>query len=118
VSAFGSGYSRSIKPDLLYSGGRQSYTSPVTKTSPQKLELGTPYRNQLGNKFASPSTRVGDLSATVYGCGTSNATALMSRNASICYETLKQILDEHAAGQDLRRYEAPLLKAMLAHSCS
>jgi hypothetical protein len=118
ISAFGSGYSRSIKPDLLYSGGRQCYPLPVITTSPQRIELRTQYRISPGNKFASPSTRVGDLDATVYGCGTSNATALMSRNAGICYDTLEQIFDEYAVGQEVRKYEVPLLKAMLVHGCS
>jgi hypothetical protein len=118
VSAFGSGYFRSIKPEILYSGGRQCYPLPVTTAPPQKLELKTQYRISPGNKFASPSPRAGDLNATVYGCGTSNATALMSRNAGICYETLKQIFDENAAEQNVRKYETPLLKAMLVHSCS
>jgi hypothetical protein len=118
VSAFGSGYSRSIKPDLLYSGGRQCYPLPVTTTSPQKIELRTQYRISPGNKFASPSTRAGDLNATVYGCGTSNATALMSHNAGICYETLEQIFDEYAAEQNTQMYETTLLKAMLVHGCS
>jgi hypothetical protein len=118
ISAFGSGYSRSIKPDILYSGGRQSYQIPIIATSPQKIELRTQYRKNPGNKFASPSTLAGDLNATVYGCGTSNATALMSRNASICYETLEQIFDEYAVEQDVRKYETPLLKAMLVHGCS
>ncbi|WP_150116043.1 S8 family peptidase [Desulfovibrio fairfieldensis] len=118
VSAFGSGYSRSIKPDLLYSGGRQCYPRPMTTVPPQKLELRASYKIQPGNKFASPSTLVGELNATVYGCGTSNAAALMSRNASICYDTLEQIFDDQTIAQDMRKYEAPLLKAMLVHGCS
>lgn len=118
VSAFGSGYSRSIKPEMLYSCGRQCYPSPISSLPPQKLELRTQYRVSPGNKFASPSTRAGDLNATVYGCGTSNATALMSRNAGVCYETLEEIFEEHASGEDVRKYEAPLLKAMLVHGCT
>lgn len=118
VSAFGSGYSRSIKPDILYSGGRQSYALPATSTPPQAINLKYPYRKNPGVKFASPSPNPGDLNATVYGCGTSNATALMSRNAGICYETLEQIFDEYAVSQDMRKYEPSLLKAMLVHGCS
>lgn len=118
VSAFGSGYSRSIKPDVLYSGGRQTYALPAISTSPQTVNLKNSYRKNPGNKFATPSPNPGDLAATVYGCGTSNSTALMSRNAGICYETLEQIFDEHAVGQDMRKYEPSLLKAMLVHGCS
>lgn len=118
VSAFGSGYSRSIKPDVLCSGGRQTYKLPMVVKSPQRIEIGAAYRRNPGNKFATPSTVAGELNATVYGCGTSNATALMSRNAGICYETLEQIFDEYTVEQDIRKYEPALLKAMLVHGCS
>ncbi|MDR1164528.1 MAG: S8 family peptidase [Deltaproteobacteria bacterium] len=119
VSAFGSGYLRSIKPDLLYSGGKQCYQLPINANSSLKmLELRTQNMKPPGNKFASPSINAGVLDATAYGCGTSNATALMSRNANICYETLKQIFDERAPEQDFQKFAAPLLKAMLVHGCS
>lgn len=52
------------------------------------------------------------------GVAPSNATALMSRNAGICYETLEQIFDEYTVEQDIRKYEPALLKAMLVHGCS
>lgn len=70
VSAFGSGYSRSIKPDVLCSGGRQTYKLPMVVKSPQRIEIGAAYRRNPGNKFATPSTVAGELNATVYGCGT------------------------------------------------
>lgn len=56
--------------------------------------------------------------APSYGCGTSNATALISRAAGICYDSLQQIFNEQAAEVDPRAYEVPLLKAMLVHGCS
>ena len=51
-------------------------------------------------------------------CGTSNATALISRAAGICYDSLQQIFNEQAADVDPSNYEVPLLKAMLVHGCS
>jgi len=117
TSPFGSGYLRSIKPDLIYTGGRQCYLMPVTTAMPQSISPSG-YRTPPGNKFAHPSTQPGDLSGAVYGCGTSNATALMSRAAGICYDSLIQILVDNNIEDDIRKFEVPLLKAMLAHGCS
>lgn len=117
VSAFGSGYRRAIKPDIVYYGGRQWYRLPSQPTNPVTIEpaifLTTP-----GNKVASPGSLAGELNATSYSCGTSNATALISRAAGICYDSLQQIFNEQAADLDPSNYEVPLLKAMLVHGCS
>ncbi|WP_089724812.1 S8 family peptidase [Candidatus Thiosymbion oneisti] len=115
VSAFGSGYRRAIKPDLIFWGGRQYYKPSVI--GDPKLELAK-YNSPPGNKFASPGSLAGKLDATVYDCGTSNATALISRAAGICYDSLQLIFDEQAPEVDPVNYEVPLLKAMLVHGCS
>lgn len=117
VSAFGSGYLRSVKPDVLYAGGRQCYQRPLTTTSPQSISLAR-FITPPGNKFAFPSSRPGDVTATAYGCGTSNATALMCRSAGICYEMLVAVLSSYPEERDLQAYEVPLLKALLVHGCS
>ncbi len=117
VSAFGSGYRRAIKPDVIFYGGRQWYRLPLQPTTPVTIEPAI-FRTPPGNKVASPGSLAGELSATSYSCGTSNATALISRAAGICYDSLQQIFSEQAAEVDPRSYEVPLLKAMLVHGCS
>lgn len=117
VSAFGSGYRRAIKPDIVFSGGRQWYRLPVQPTDPVTIEPAI-FRTTPGNKVASPGSIAGELNATSFSCGTSNATALISRAAGICYESLQQIFSEQAADIDSTSYEVPLLKAMLVHGCS
>ena len=117
VSAFGSGYRRAIKPDVIFSGGRQWYRLPLQPNNPVTIEPAI-FRTTPGNKVASPGSLAGELNATSYSCGTSNATALISRAAGICYDSLQQILNEQAAEVDPSNYEVPLLKAMLVHGCS
>jgi hypothetical protein len=117
VSAFGSGYRRAIKPDVIFYGGRQWYRLPLQPTNPVTIEPAI-FRTPPGNKVASPGSLAGELNATSYSCGTSNATALISRAAGICYDSLQQIFNEQAAEVDPSNYEVPLLKAMLVHGCS
>ncbi len=117
VSAFGSGYRRSIKPDLIYRGGRQWYRLLLERKNFVAIRP-TEYRSPPGNRVATPGPQTGDLNAIAYCRGTSNATALISRAAGICYDTLHQIFQEQAADLDLTNFEAPLLKAMLVHGCS
>ncbi len=117
ISAFGSGYRRAIKPDVIFYGGRQWYRLSLQPTNPVTIEPAI-FRTPPGNKVASPGSLAGELNATSYSCGTSNATALISRAAGICYDSLQQIFNEQAAEVDPSNYEVPLLKAMLVHGCS
>ncbi len=117
VSAFGSGYRRGVKPDVVFNAGRQWYQLPLRPSETVTIEPAI-FRTPPGNKIASPGSFAGELMATSYSCGTSNATALISRAAGICYDALQQIFNEQAAETDPRIYEVPLLKAMLVHGCS
>lgn len=119
VSAFGSGYRRAIKPDVVFYGGRQWYQHRhlLQSTNPVTIEPAI-YRSAPGNKVASPGSLPGKLDSTSYCCGTSNATALISRAAGICYDSLQKIFNEQATEIDPSNYEVPLLKAMLIHGSS
>ncbi|SHK89944.1 Subtilase family protein [Desulfatibacillum alkenivorans DSM 16219] len=117
ISAFGSGYRRAIKPDIVYIGGRQWYRLTIQPTNPVTIEPAI-FRTPPGTKVATPGSLPGELNATAYCCGTSNATALISRSAGISYDSLQQIFYEQAADVDPTRYEVPLLKAMLVHGCA
>lgn len=117
VSAFGSGHRRSIKPDILFNGGRVLYIEPpggpVNATfEPLNMRIAP------GNKVASPSTLAGDVNKVVYCCGTSNSAALISRMAAACHDTLINIFEEQAPEIELRSYMASLLKVMIVHGCS
>ncbi|MBP5789889.1 MAG: S8 family peptidase [Neisseriaceae bacterium] len=110
ISRLGYGYRKSIKPDIIFSGGRQLYNKPFSDND-NKISISGVI-TAPGNKTAASN----NANATAYTRGTSNATALMSHYASICYDNLQQILQEQT--EDLSAYEIPLLKAMLVHSSS
>ena len=114
ISAFGSGYRRAVKPDLIYYGGRQWYKRPLPSQPPVAIEPAG-YVSPPGNKSASPGE---NANATAHSCGTSNATALVSRRAGICYDSLQQVFSEKRVEITPANCEVPLLKAMLVHGCS
>jgi hypothetical protein len=116
VSAFGGGYRRAIKPDFIFSGGRQLYGEPVSANTP--TELRPSHAITLpGNKTAAPGSG-GQANNSSFSRGTSNAAALISRAAGICYDSSLHLLEDQPGGVDLGNSEIPLLKAMLVHGCS
>lgn len=116
ISAFGSGYRRAIKPEILFTSGRQYYR-PSLVGNPVNIEAAI-YKSAPGNKTAYAGNLAGSLDNTAYSCGTSNATALISRAAGICYDSLLQLLSEQVVETNSESHEVPLLKAMLVHGCS
>lgn len=113
ISAFGSGYRRSVKPDIVYAGGKQLYRPQVTG---DPIIINHVYSQSApGNKVACPSSLPGDISATSHCCGTSNAAALITRAGGDCHHLLMQIFDEQTTGIEYVTFVAPLLKAMLVH---
>jgi len=117
VSAFGSGYRRSVKPDLICHGGRVLYNRPIG-TNANAILKSRHFLIAPGNKVASPSRHPGDLNKTAYCCGTSNSAALISRALCICHDSLLEIFNEQAPDIEFTTYVAPLLKAMIVHGCS
>lgn len=117
ISSFGGGYNRAVKPDIIYIGGKQLYSRSFRINDPVLMEIASS-KSAPGNKTASPGNFSGELNASSYSCGTSNATALVSRAAGICYDALQDIFNEQAPDLVISDYEIPLLKAMLVHGCS
>jgi hypothetical protein len=110
-TAFGGGYRRAIKPDSSYVGGRQMFDFHITNNS---LLSPSRYKIPPGLKVAAPDNT---LNKTIHEIGTSNATALMSRNGYFCYEVLQELIEDNNIdiGNDKI---AIFIKAMLAHGCS
>lgn len=116
ISPFGSGYRKSIKPDLVYHGGRQLYRQSVGNeqgTVEPVMTFAAP-----GNVVAYPSPQAGVLNNMVHCRGTSNAAALLSRAAAVCHDSLRETLQGNALDVDYEHFFTPLLKAMLVHGCS
>lgn len=111
VSRFGHGFRRSVKPELLFPGGRQLYNDYQIN--------GHRYRRHEfpiapGQKVATDSKQEGSLSEIIYTTGTSNAAALATRSGARIYEVLAQLQAVH--GEQIKdNLMAVLIKALLVH---
>ena len=112
AARLGHGFRRSIKPEILFPGGRQLYRNPLLNSQTvYRLDggIGVP-----GQRVAWDSSQAGDLSQTVHTRGTSNATALATRSAARIYEVLDVLRTEH--GEDIPQgLISVLIKALLVH---
>ncbi|NVN37916.1 S8 family peptidase [Komagataeibacter swingsii] len=112
AARFGHGFRRSVKPEILFPGGRQLYRTPLLNSQTSYSldgSLGAP-----GQQVAWDSNQAGALSQTVHTRGTSNATALATRSAARIYEVLDALRGEHedSIPQEL---VSVLIKALLVH---
>lgn len=119
-AATGPGVDRSVKPDLYHVGGRAIYTRPVTipgKTT-VAIELAPAAATGPGLQVAAPG-RAGATNNTVFTTGTSNATALVTREASRLFDILDAGTPgpEDASLPDAQYYPL-LVRALLAHASS
>ncbi|MGX9507169.1 S8 family peptidase [Pseudomonas aeruginosa] len=112
AARLGHGFRRSVKPEILFPGGRQLYRTPV-------LDSQTVYQPDgglaaPGQQVAWDSNQAGALSKTVHTRGTSNATALATRSAARIYEMLDALRGDHedSIPQGLI---SVLIKALLVH---
>jgi len=117
VSALGSGYRRAIKPDLLFDGGRVLHSVPIGNNERARFE-SRHFRIAPGQRVASPSAAAGDVTKVAYCCGTSNASALVTRQLAHCYDALSEVIEAQGRDLDVDANLAPLLKAMIIHGCS
>jgi len=115
ISTKGLGFKQAIKPDFLYRGGRQIHILPIQNGRPCGIVTSS---NPPGQRVATPPATPGATNETCHICGTSNATALTSRNASFCYEVLRHMQEEHDDFDINPRCIAPMIKAMLAHTAT
>lgn len=116
VSGFGAGHGRSVKPDLVFQGGRSLFNFSLDGTALSYFAR----QSGPGQRFAAPGVRPGDLQQTAHGSGTSCAAASLTHELGHCYTLLREILDSQPAefGEDVNLVIAPLLKAMIVHGCS
>jgi hypothetical protein len=119
-SAVGPGVGRSIKPDLYHSGGRALYVRPNVNAGNHAVELQLARTGATGpgHRVASPG-RAGATNATLFGHGTSNATALVTREASRLFDLLErgaEASDDFAFPDPL--FHPVLVRALLVHASS
>lgn len=113
-SAFGGGYRRAIKPDMVFNGGRQFFNEAFLENNPTPLVYSC-NRIEPGQLVAAPSS---ERNKTIFTRGTSGATALITRGAIKISETLKDIFQNDYNSQLYSQYIPLLIKVMLAHGCS
>lgn len=112
ASRLGHGFRRSVKPEILFPGGRQLYRTPV-------LDSQTFYQRDgglaaPGQQVAWDSNQAAALSQAVHTRGTSNATALATRSAARIYEVLDALRGEREDSIP-QRLISVLIKALLVH---
>jgi len=113
ISRFGHGFRRSVKPEILFPGGRKLYKIPLIE-SDRCYKLLKESLGQPGQKVAYDSSQQGETSKCVYSQGTSNAAALATRSGARIYEVLAQLQAEHGE-QIPDNLMAVLIKTLLVH---
>ncbi len=116
-SRIGFGYAGSIKPDILMPGGKKLYRQHPRSRQICEFNMESqpvsPY--PPGNQVAVPGSS-GDLNASAYTCGTSNAAALATRLGAMLYEKLLEINSEKSSDQQIpKSHFHVMLKALLVH---
>ncbi len=118
INAQGPGFRFSIKPEVLFSGGRQLYSALLGAQGPQAALEPRPYVLAPGLRVASPSQGGAANSSTWFSRGTSNATALATRTGAQIYEMLLE-LQREVGDARLPTDSFPLLvKSLLVHGAS
>jgi len=116
--AVGPGVGRSIKPDIYHSGGRALYQRPVVRAGASTVELvpANAVSTGPGTQVAAPAAG-GRTDATSYTHGTSNATALVTREASRIFDILEAGRDSAEDAEFPNPQYFPVLaKALLVHT--
>jgi hypothetical protein len=110
LNRIGLGFKRAVKPEVLFEGGLQLYRLSLNPTDINGiLELAPTLRTGPGQLVASPGVD-GQLRASRYTCGTSNATALGSRSSALILDMLYGMSAEWST-ENL----AVLTKVLLVH---
>lgn len=113
LNPLGLGYRRSVKPEVLITGGRQPYRRTGIGELPVALEVMRSNRAP-GIQVACPGTAPGDLRATHHTRGTSNAAAMVSRLAGQVHHMLGQVPAETGGVPD--EFRTVTTKALITHA--
>lgn len=111
-SGVGLGFRQTVKPDLLFDGGRELVQASEDEGHVWiAVNSGGSYAGQMS--AAPDASATGRLDMQRRTVGTSNATALLTRSAVRIYDSLVE------AGYDIpRSHAAVLLKALLVHGAA
>ncbi|PAD30563.1 S8 family peptidase [Paenibacillus sp. 7523-1] len=114
-SRVGMGFRNSIKPDILFSGGKQLFVENILGQDGFALLDVNNAPIAPGHKVAFPGS-LGNTNEVLYTRGTSNATALATRYAGKIYELLEDLLIDLPDKQMiLSNFGALFVKTLLVH---
>ena len=113
VSRLGHGFRCSIKPEVLFPGGRQLYKKPYLGSG-RSFEVPKINSKLPGQKVAWDSNEEGTLNGTAYTKGTSNAAALATHGAARIYEVLAGLRRANGDGIP-NELMSVLIKTLLVH---
>jgi hypothetical protein len=105
ITSLGSGYRRSVKPELVAPGGRAYFATPGA--ADQALTMRQSTERGPGILVASPIP-----GREIFTLGTSPAAALTTRGAADLHDTISSIVGSTTLG---RRQRAVGIKALLVH---
>lgn len=109
ANRIGLGFKRGVKPDVLFEGGVQLYRlSPINNDG--VLSIVETSNGGPGQRVATPGS-LGDLGATRFMCGTSNATAIGTRSSEYLLQMLEDLKDDWTPEQ-----LSLLTKVLIVHS--
>ena len=120
-SATGPGVDRMIKPDIYHVGGRRLFMRPIKQSvlsSDVDLCPARTARTGPSLRVAAPS-EWGSSNRTTFECGTSHATALITREASLLFDLLEaRSHDRYVSPLPDAMFHPLIVRALLAHACS
>ena len=113
------GFQRALVPTILMPGGRQFFIAPLVASGdlavfePEARSAQAP-----GIRVAAPAREPMQLDRTIHTRGTSNATALATRQAALIHERLLSLRGDPGGDRWDGRHTASLLKTLLVHGAS
>ncbi len=113
-SALGTGFKRSIKPEILVPGGAE-YISASSTNAPIKVRPTAPPGSNFGIGVASPGP-TGQTNRSANMSGTSVATALATHNSLRILQMLRELPNNPLHPLVHPRFHAVILKALVVHS--
>lgn len=111
-SALGLGLNRSVKPDLVESGGRGALS--VSVNAEGTVQVHPSPSSKMGHKVARPGL-TGESNRYGLSMGTSDATALTTRSAVQIAAMLEEVFQQDGERWSDKPTRAVMLKALLVH---
>lgn len=115
ASAVGFGVNRSLKPDLVFPGGR--FAAGGANLPGGGITVHAKTSATIGHLVAAPSPSTGDRRHVLRMSGTSNAAALVTRTGIQLADAIEAVYENEPIPWLRRATRASILKALISHGC-